>query len=133
MSRKFVWLLMLAFAGAAHAGPEALIPTPTASSYDVLDVNQVGLALPAQLDLAKIGEEDMARDRKGLPPRFAVPERVSLTPAEHGTWEELPDGKVLWRLRVVGGAGTTSLNLGFTRYNMPKGGRLLLYATDGTQ
>ncbi|HYG65760.1 MAG TPA: pre-peptidase C-terminal domain-containing protein [Thermoanaerobaculia bacterium] len=136
MSRKLPWLLLLAFAFgslAAHAAPSALVPTPTASSYDVLDVNQIGIALPAQLDLEKIGEEDMARDRKGLPPRFAVPEQVSFTPDEQGTWEQLPDGKMLWRLRVVGGVGTNSLNLGFTRYKMPKGGRLLLYAADGTQ
>ncbi|HYG64481.1 MAG TPA: hypothetical protein VEL74_18020 [Thermoanaerobaculia bacterium] len=133
MTRKLVWLMLLAVGGAVHAAPPPLVPTPTANLHEVLDVNQVDVVLPAQLDLEKIGAEDLERDEIGLPPRFAVPERVSITPGKNGTWEDLADGQRLWRLRVVGGVGTTSLNLGFTRYNMPPGGRLLLYSADGVQ
>src|SRR5690349_8576920 len=133
MSRKLVWLILLSVCGAVHAAPTPLVPIPTANNHNVLDVNQIDVVLPAQLDLEKIGEEDVSRDGLGLPPRFAVPERVSITPDKNGTWEDLADGQRLWRLRVVGGAGTTSLNLGFTRYKMPQQGRLLLYSADGTQ
>ena len=70
---------------------------------------------------------------EGLPPRFAVPERVSITPANNGTWEDLGKGQMLWRLRIIGREGTNSLNLGFTRFKMPAHGRLLLYSTDGSQ
>jgi lysyl endopeptidase len=133
MRHKLAWLLLLAFAfgSGAHAAPEAAVPT--AANHAVLDVNALDSVVPAQLDLLSLGEEDVARERRGLPPRFAVPERVSITPAKHGTWEDLGDGRVLWRLRVVGREGTTSLNLGFTRFRMSKGGRLLLYSTDGRQ
>jgi hypothetical protein len=43
---------------------------------------------------------------------------VDITPATHGTWELLPDGNELWRLRIAS-PGAVSLNLGFTRYGMP--------------
>lgn len=132
MSRKLDWMLMLfAFGGVVHAAPGAVVPT--AASFSVLDVNRLESVVPSQLDLAKLGEEDVAADRKGLPPRFAVPEQVLMTPATHGTWEKVGDDLMLWRLRIVGREGTTSLNLGFTRFKMSPNSRLLLYSTDGTQ
>jgi hypothetical protein len=123
-------LLLFACGRVAYA-TEAVVPT--AAMHTVLDVSRLESVVPAQLDLARLGEEDVARDRQGLPPRFAVPERVSITPAQHGTWEDLGNGRMLWRLRIVGREGTTSLNLGFTRFKMPPRGRLLLYSTDGRQ
>ena len=130
-SRMFAWIMLLAFGSvAAHAAPEAV---PTAASHPVLDVNRLDSFVPSPLDLARIGEEDVERDRQGLPPRFALPERVSITPAKHGTWEDLGNGQMLWRLRIVGREGTTSLNLGFTSFKMPNRGRLLLYSADGRQ
>ena len=133
MSRKLACLMLFAFtlASVAYAAPEAAVPT--ASQYAVAGVHRVGSFVGAQLDLARIGEEDMARDREGLPPRFAIPEKVSISPAKHGTWEDLGKGLMLWRLRILGREGTTSLNLGFTRFKMPSRARLLLYSTDGTQ
>jgi lysyl endopeptidase len=130
MSRKLAWLLvLLAFGSVAHAAPLV----PTAFRYPVLDVNRLDSVVPSPLDLVRLGEEDAVRDRKGLPPRFAVPERVSMAPSNHGTWEDLGNGQMLWRLRVIGREGSTSLNLGFTRFKMTKGSRLLLYATDGSE
>lgn len=131
MSRKLVWLLLLAFGGAVHTASAGVVPT--ASMYSVQSVNRLEAVLPAQLDLARVGEEDIMRERLGLAPRFAIPERVSITPAKNGTWEDLGDGRMLWRLRVVGREGTTSLNLGFTRFKMSPESRLLVYSTDGTE
>ena len=131
MSRKLAWLMMLlAFSTVAHAASEA---GPTAARFPVLDVNRLDSVAGAPLDLTRIGEEDVARDQQGLPPRFAIPERVSITPAKNGTWEDLGNGQMLWRLRIIGREGTTSLNLGFTRFKMSKNSRLMLYSTDGTQ
>ena len=139
MSRKLAWLLLfgliaLGFHGAgsvAQAAPQAFVPT--ASQHTVLDVNRLDAVVPAKLDLLRLGEEDAERDRQGLPPRFAMPQRVSITPARRGTWEDLGNGQMLWRLRIFGQAGTTSLNLGFSRFKMSPNSRLMLYSTDGTQ
>jgi hypothetical protein len=115
----------------AHAAaPDAV---PTASRHSVIDVTRLDSVMGSPLDFARLGAEDLARDEEGLPPRFAVPERVSITPARKGTWEDLGNGEMLWRLRILGQEGTNSLNLGFTRYKMPPHGRLLLYSTDGSQ
>jgi hypothetical protein len=134
MSRKLasLTLMLFAFGSVAYAASEAAA-VPTADRYPVADVNQIDSFSPAPLDLERLGREDRERDAQGLPPRFAVPEKVSINPANRGTWEDLGDGQMLWRLRIFGGPGTTSLNLGFSRYKMTEGGRLLLYATDGSQ
>lgn len=130
MRRKLAWLMLFALSSvAAHA--EAVVPT--AARHAVLDVNRVDAVLPAKLDLLSIGEEDVAREAQGLPPRFAIPERVSITPDKRGTWENLGNGQRLWRLRIVGREGTTSLNLGFTQFHLTKGSRLMLYSADGSQ
>jgi lysyl endopeptidase len=103
----------------------------TASQHAVKDIDRIDSVLGSQMDLVAIAAEDEANDRQGLPPRYAIPEAVSITPATRGTWESLPDGGALWRLRIVGREGTTSINLGFSRFQMPPHGRLLLYSADG--
>jgi lysyl endopeptidase len=115
------------------AGLAAQTVTSTASQYAVKDVNQIDTVLASQIDLVAIAKEDEERDRQGVPPRYAIPEAVSITPATRGTWESLPDGRMLWRLRIVGREGTTSLNLGFSRFQMTPHGRLFLYSADGQE
>ena len=69
----------------------------------------------------------------GEPFQFAAPFVVKVTPATHGQWETTADGQTrVWRWRVTS-AGAISLNLGFTRYRMPEGGRLLVYTPDYTE
>ena len=132
MRRQLAWLFMLfAVSSVAFAAPEGFVPT--AAKFVVLDVNRVDSVIPEKLDLARLGDEDVVRDRLGMPPRFAVPERVSITPANQGTWEDLGNGELLWRLRILGREGATSLNLGFTRFKMPAHGRLMVYSADGKQ
>ncbi len=86
------------------------------------------LVMPA-VDAKALMAEDQQRLRDGLPSRFAQPIPVRITPATHGTWEALPDGTQLWRLRLAA-PGALSLNLGFTRYTMPADGALYLYTLD---
>ena len=56
---------------------------------------------------------------------------MRVKPSTHGTWERLGDEGWLWRVRVSA-PDAASINLGFSRYVMPPGGRLLVYAADGT-
>ena len=75
---------------------------------------------------AALAREDEARDEQGLPYRFALPQEVSLGPDNSGTWETLPTGRSLWRLRISN-PGALSLNLGFAEFRLPRGGRLVLH------
>src|SRR6185295_1028575 len=121
-------LTLVAAEGAGGAEREV-----AASQGPVQDVSQIDTVLGSQLDLVAIANEDEARDRQGLAPRFAVAEAVSITPATRGTWDRLSDGTMRWRLRILGREGVTSLNLGFTRFRMPAHGHLLLYSADGKE
>ncbi|MGY8753403.1 MAG: hypothetical protein ACKVIO_05845, partial [Phycisphaerales bacterium] len=56
--------------------------------FEVVPVREV-----APLDYAKLFEEDITRDKNGLPLRFAQPTEVSITPSSHGIWEQLDNGK----------------------------------------
>ncbi|HET9766787.1 MAG TPA: trypsin-like peptidase domain-containing protein [Thermoanaerobaculia bacterium] len=131
MKTQSTWIaLTLSLLGVAAAAAQ---PVPTAHQFAVKDVGQVDTVLGSPLDLVKIAAEDDEDARNGLPPRYAIAEKVEIDTADRGTWETLPDGRMLWRLRILGREGTTSLNLGFSRFAMTPGGQLLVYSTDGQQ
>lgn len=115
---------------AVAAGQSGTLPSvPTAWTLDVRPLEEVARVLAPEVDLEAVRREDAEREADGLPSRFAIANPVHLTPATAGTWEELLDGRRLWRLRIAS-PGALSLNLGFTRYRMPPGGLLFVHAAD---
>jgi len=116
-------------AGAALGAPPAV--SPSAQNFPVMALESVDLLQVAALDRVALAAEDEERDRQGLAPRYAVTNPVSVTPSEAGTWETLGEDTSLWRLRITS-PGASSVNLGFERYRMPEGGRLMVYAADMT-
>ena len=74
-------------------------------------------------------QTEMAAREPGRAPHFAETTEVFVTPDTHGNWEELENGNMVWRLRILS-ATAKSLNLGFTKYFMPIGGTLVLYSAD---
>ncbi|HEX9926241.1 MAG TPA: trypsin-like peptidase domain-containing protein [Anaerolineae bacterium] len=77
-------------------------------------------------------QEDKLRAIQRLPLRFAQPITVEVNPATHGTWDQLDANTRRWRLRIIS-ADARSLNLGFSRFVMPPGGRLVIYTPDYEQ
>jgi lysyl endopeptidase len=124
-----VILCMLAGLSALLSSPLAAQVVPTALQHDSLSLNDVAQVTLPGIDLAAVTQEDLVRESTGLPPRFAIPNTVKITPASDGTLEVLDDGRILWRLRISA-PGAANLNLGFTTYNMPEGGQLLFYSAD---
>jgi len=117
-------------ADADEAPRAAEADQPTGWKPGTLALSQVeALRLP-ELDRGALAREDLERARTALPPRFAVPTEVRVTPFTHGTLEAAGPEALLWRLRIEA-PGATSLNLGFSRYHMPAGGRLMIYSADG--
>ena len=94
-------------------------------------VDAIPLMTIDNLDYAALIEEDNTREQLGMPPRFAVPTAVSITPATHGLWERLPQGKMRWTYRARCQNAIT-MNLGFTRYNMPKSGSMTIMDPTGS-
>jgi hypothetical protein len=85
------------------------------------------LALPS-VDGQARGAEDVAREARGLPPRFAIPFPVQVSPRTDGSWENLDADTLLWRLRISS-AGALSMNLGFTRFHLPATASLVVQRT----
>ncbi len=89
------------------------------------------LVLPA-VDAEQIILADERRAEAGRVPHYATPIEVAIDPfgEDVGKWEVLPGETARWRLRLVS-PGALSLNLAFTRFRMPPGGRLELISADG--
>ena len=123
--RLILALLVLALAtvGAAPI-PAAIAPTARLEAVSPLEqVDGVTLAAP---DRDWLAFEDEAREQQGLPPRYAVVNEVAIHPDSAGTWESIAGGRMLWRYRIQS-PGSSSINLGFSRYFMPPGGQLMVY------
>src|ERR1043166_1085506 len=120
------WSAALVFFSLALPAIAKLGDPPLSTLRQVLPVSSVAeLALPAT-DVQK----ELAAETKSKilsPYRFAVGQKVSVTPATHGTWETLSDGH-LWRLKISS-PGATDLNFGFTTFWLPKGATLHIAST----
>jgi hypothetical protein len=122
-----ILLAVLLTAPPATAADDAI---PAAARWAVQPLATVDLHEAPGLDRAALDREDLDRQAQGLPYRFASVQEVALDPSGAGTWESLPSGRQLWRLRVSG-PDVLSLNLGFTRFWLPAGSRLLIYPAAG--
>ncbi len=111
------------------AMPAVADVVPTAVLQDARPLSSVEQLALTPVDRDEAADDDEVRLLQGDPERFAEPESVAITPETHGTWEILPDPRFqLWRLRIQA-EGALSLNLGFDRFRVPKGGRLVLHPT----
>jgi lysyl endopeptidase len=126
---KVARIVVMALLVAVLAGPLAPAGAVAQQPPQPAPLDQVPVVTMPAVDVEALMAEDVVRYEQGLPPRFAQPIPVQITPAGYGIWETQTDGTRLWRLRISS-PGAVSLNLGFTRYQMPLGGRLVLYTPD---
>ncbi len=103
----------------------ALCASTTLSSQDRLPADAIPSFEVEAIDYATVEEEDMHREKIGLPLRFAQPTQVSITPTTHGIWERLPNNQYRWTYRVTC-ENALSMNIGFGRFNMPNSGSMLI-------
>jgi lysyl endopeptidase len=74
-------------------------------------------------------EEDAERADRIGPYRYGTVVETDLSPRGDGTWERLPGGHWLWRLRIQS-REALSLSLTFTRFQLPEGATLSVYGSD---
>jgi subtilisin-like proprotein convertase family protein len=125
LSRVFAFALGISLAWSAYAREGS---PPVSRQRPVQPLGAVRQLVLPPVDVKAELAADEKVPRGTAPLRFAVAWRTEITPATHGTWEQVPGGK-LWRLRVVS-AGATDLNFGFTTYRLPAGATLHVYAED---
>ncbi|MCB1164190.1 trypsin-like peptidase domain-containing protein [bacterium] len=121
--------LALLLVTAATALGATLPATPAALNHALTSLELVDRYQAPVVDASLARLEDEEREAEGLPPRFAIPYPVDVNPATRGTWDTLPNGDRVWRLRVSS-PGAVSLNLGFTVYDLPETARLVITAAD---
>ncbi len=119
-------LSVISAAAPALAAPASIDALPAALTHTLRPLSGVPRHEAPTPDLPALAADDARRERDGLPPRFAVPSATALTPDNAGVWEPLDAQHQLWRLRIAA-PGAVSLNLGFTQFRLPRGGRLCLY------
>lgn len=95
---------------AASTPPTAAVPLETLPPVD-------GAALRA--------DAEAHADESG-PYRFGKAVETNYSPERHGSWERLPSGSFLWRLRIQSD-NAVSLNLGFKHFQLPAGAELYVY------
>jgi hypothetical protein len=116
-------LLVLVLPGLAKMYEE-----PRSFSLKDKSQEQVERKVLPKIDIERLLADDLARGKDPQHPgplRFAVAANVAFNLEKSGTWLTLRDGR-LWRLRIQS-PGAKSLNLGFTRYEMPEGAKLWVY------
>jgi len=125
----FMFLLSVPVMAATDAGELAW--TGDRSQIQPLDtVNQWRSPLVDVNELLR--EDDENIDDPEIPWRVGFPMQVDLTTANSGTWEELPDGDRLWRLRITT-EGALWTVLGFDLFRIQPGGLMTVYnSTTGT-
>jgi lysyl endopeptidase len=79
------------------------------------------------LDVKSLHDLEVHNEKKGEAPKFAVPHQVSIKPS----WEKSKSGYT-W-IHEVKAPNATSLNFGFTRFNLPEGAEVNIYSADRTQ
>lgn len=83
------------------------------------------------VDVSALLAADEARRNQGIPIpfRYGAPIDVNLGLENAGTWEELPDGARLWRLKIFS-PRALSINLIFHEFRLPPGSKFFVYSED---
>lgn len=74
-------------------------------------------------------EDEIESQYKDIPMRFAYGHDVNYTTDNSGEWFVLPNGDKIWRLRVHS-KKALSINVTFSKYNLPEGAKLFIYSYD---
>jgi len=107
-------------------GQAKMDETPQSFSLDDKSEEKIQRKILPKIDTERLLAEDRAGDRRRPgPSRFAVPADVTYTLTNSGTWQAVAGGR-LWRLRIQS-PGAKSLNLGITRFDLPKGAKLWIH------
>jgi hypothetical protein len=119
-----VTLIWLAASGVlAGTQPRAV----TETEARLLPLERVSLWKSPDVDVEQLRIEDAAnRDVPGIPLRIGFPMNTDLSPGNGGTWEELPGGGSLWRLRIRT-EGALWTVLGFDVFRLQPGAEVRVY------
>ncbi|MFB6272616.1 MAG: fibronectin type III domain-containing protein [Salinibacter sp.] len=129
------WLSFLIALLAATIGPRPVeaqqqFPLPSQEHSSVKAPSTVPTTVLPQVDEAALRAEDRETQGQVGPHRYGTVVKTQFTPERYGTWERLPSGNWLWRLRIQS-QGATSLSVVFTAFGLPEGATLFVHGSKG--
>ncbi len=131
MNRASLLMALVVSAGLPQMASAQGIFDPAHTFTKVADIADVPVYVADPIDFAEVAALEAAEASENKPARFAIVNEVAITPATHGLWEEVADGKYwLWRMRITN-ENASSLNFGFLSYQLPEGARMLIYPSFG--
>ena len=123
MTRRLLAVMLCALlAGAASALAQHPIPPSQRHASVQAAAEAAQYTLPA-VEVAALRAEDRARADQGGPYRYGRALDTRYTSARDGTWERLPSGAWLWRLRLTS-QEAVSMSVGFSAFELPEGAAL---------
>ncbi|MCP3980139.1 MAG: hypothetical protein GY716_12610 [bacterium] len=125
MKRHWFGLFLLAVCAAAAVASEE--PAAVSDLARPMGDGYVEQWTAPAVDAERLLEQDRRNaGKRGIPLRVAHPMRQRLTPENNGTWDYLPSGDRVWRLRVHS-AGALWLVLGFDGFRLEPGAELRVH------
>lgn len=106
--------------------------TPYSFNKSVKPIDQVAQVDMPYVDVQALLAQDQIEQAKGLPFRFGTAIDVKCNINNSGSWETLPNGDKIWRLRVFSN-GAYSLNFIFNDFFLPKGTKFFIYNPQKTE
>lgn len=128
--RIAVALLAVVLAAPAMVAEAAPVKHDPAAEFRIAQAaDGVPVLLGPPLPVGELIARHLQDWKPGTPLRFAEAFALSVDAARSGRWIAVEDGIERWELRIRVPAAV-SLNLGFKRFVMPKGGSLTIHAGD---
>lgn len=101
-------------------------------SWRIENPKQLDAIVMPAFDLEKITKEDEANSqRKDMPFRFGYEFITDYSLTNSGTWQTLPNGDRIWKIRFFS-EGAKTMNFVLTNFNLPEGSSLYLYNNNRT-
>ena len=124
-------ILLLALAVVYQpAAAQQAFPLPSQQHPSVQAAATVPLKTMPSVDEAALRAEDRELRGRVGPHRYGTVVDTRFSPEQHGSWERLPSGNWLWRLRIRS-RGAKSLSIAFTQFDLPDGATLFVRGPDG--
>lgn len=101
-------------------------PPSYKQNLSIEQVDHVRVLPPSQ---QLIDEEISINEKDGSFLRIAILQPVNLSTKNAGTWETLPNGQIIWRLRLSS-EGAKEAGLYFDKFDLPIGAAVYMYSAD---
>ncbi|UCF41712.1 MAG: hypothetical protein JSW43_05130, partial [Gemmatimonadota bacterium] len=99
------------------------ITPPRSFAHDLRGTADIDHRFVAPIDVPALVEEDRRPRQVPVPYRVALAVPMDAGPRDAGTWELLPDGGRIWRLRVSS-PGAVFMSFKFSEFELPEGAEL---------